>query len=479
MRLNDPLRPVPVLALTLLSVFVATGAPAEVLGVGPATSFSLTAKADRISTPDGHSILLWGFSTALGRAQYPGPTLVVNQSETPISVSVTNQLPAAAVQRVSLVFPGQQGVTATCTSGPCVPGSLTLEAGPATVAAPGGTVTYSFVPARPGTYHYTSGSQPELQIEMGLVGALIVRPAAANQAYLTPASAYDQEYLFLLTEMDSRIHDLVEEQGVAAAYRSGLLADYFPNYWFINGRNAPDTLAAPGGGCIVAESTTHCSLPTQPYNALVRTHPGDRVLMRVIGGGHDMHPFHHHGNHARIIARDGYVLDTEGDLAVDDDPVDRSHEVFTIQSVPGQTVDAIFRWTGKDLGWDIYGDPSVPPFDQVPLDEVTFVPHVCDPLTVDADGLDPLTREYCADHGKPFPVVLPDLLSQTFGGFWGGSPFLGTLALLPPGEGGNNPSAGFVHMWHSHTEKEIINFDLFPGGMMTMLIIEPAGVVIP
>jgi hypothetical protein len=34
-------------------------------------------------------------------------------------------------------------------------------------------------------------------------------------------------------------------------------------------------------------------------------------------------------------------------------------------------------------------------------------------------------------------------------------------------------------MWHSHTEKELINFGIFPGGMMTMLIIEPPGILIP
>ena len=29
--------------------------------------------------------------------------------------------------------------------------------------------------------------------------------------------------------------------------------------------------------------------------------------------------------------------------------------LFTIPSAPGGTVDAIFEWTGKDLGWDMYG----------------------------------------------------------------------------------------------------------------------------
>jgi hypothetical protein len=205
-------------------------------------------------------------------------------------------------------------------------------------------------------------------------------------------------------------------------------------------------------------------LPTQPYNSLPRTHPGDRLLMRVVGGGRDMHPFHHHGNHARVLAVDGHPLQTgaPGSAAFD-----LSYEVFTIQSLPGQTVDAVFRWTGKDIGWDVYGDPNDPQH-----------AHTCGPA-VDAEGLDLTTREFCGDHGTKIPVTLPDNFSLTFGGFWSGSPFLGTLSLLPPGQGGLNPNAGYTYMWHSHTEKEITNFDVFPGGMMTMLVVEPMYVPIP
>jgi hypothetical protein len=50
---------------------------------------------------------------------------------------------------------------------------------------------------------------------------------------------------------------------------------------------------------------------------------------------------------------------------------------------------------------------------------------------------------------------------------------------MPPGDGGLNPNAGYSFMWHSHSEKEITNYDVFPGGMMTMLIVEPPGTVIP
>jgi hypothetical protein len=429
-------------ALLLGVALAATSARAEIPGL-TGTQFTLTAKADRISTPDGGSIYFWGFAAGAGRAQYPGPTLIVNEGDT-INVTVANALPASAGQRVSLSFPGLSGVTAACSADPCVQGTRGIE------AENGGSVTYTFLAARPGTFLYNSASRPDLQIEMGLAGALIVRPTGfdhmAAKAYAPAETAYDQEYLFFLSEMDSIIHDMVEQEGVAAVDRSGRLANYVANYWFINGRNAPDTMAEPNIG----------RLPTQPYNSMPMTHPGDRLLLRLIGGGHDVHPFHPHANHERVIAIDGHLLESGIPGAA---PLDLSHEVFTIQSIPGQTVDSIFRWTGKDLGWDIYGDPTDPAY-----------AHDCMP---DAEGLDMMTREYCGDHGKKFPVSLPNVMYLTNGGFWTGSPFMGRPGLLPPGQGGLNPDAGFTFMWHSHTEKEMTNFDVFPGGMMTMLIIVP------
>ena len=437
------------LALVGVLVLGTSTARAEILGVS-GTSFALTAKPDRISTPEGNSIYIWGFAADGGRAQYPGPTLIMPEGQV-ITISVTNALPANFGQRVSLALAGQAGVTATCTVDPCVQGALGIEAGV------GGQVTYTFTASRSGTFLYNSASRPDLQVEMGLSGAMIVRPAGFDastnrRAYAADGSVYDQEYLFFLTDMDSVAHDIVENEGVAALDQSGRLSNFWSNYWFINGRNAPDTMAPVGVS----------RLPTQPYNSLPRTHPGDRLLMRVVGAGHQMHPFHHHGNHARVIAIDGNPLEAAAGT------LDYSYEVFTIPSMPGQTVDAIFRWTGKDMGWDIYGDPTDPNH-----------AHTCGTTGVDSEGLDLVTREYCGDHGKPIPVTLPENFSLTFGGFWSGSPFMGTLGLLPPGQGGLNPNAGFTYMWHSHNEKEIINFDLFPGGMMTMLIVEPLGTIIP
>ena len=433
-------------ALVATLALGAGGAWAMVDGItGP--TFNLTAKADYITAGDGGSLLAWGYAVN-GQMQYPGPTLIVNQGDT-VTVNLTNELPMP----VSIVFPGQSGVTATGNSG----GVLTQEASaPVAPATVGGTVTYTFTASQPGTYLYHSGTRPDLQVEMGLVGAIIVRPAGFNEAtnrtaYGHPGSAYDHEYLFLLTEIDEKVHQQVALNQATAMppWTSVDSSKFAPVYWFINGRAAPDTMFADHAPW----------LPTQPYGAMARMHPGERLLMRVIGAGRDLHPLHHHGNNAWTIARDGRLLESSPgagpDLAVSD---------YTIKVVPGSTYDAIFEWTGKGLGWDIYGT-------------VAFNPHTC--VDGNGDGFDDTTKEWCADHNKPLPVVLPNQQDLTFGGHWSGSPYLGVFGALPPGQGGLNPNAGYFHMWHSHTEKEIANNDIFPGGMMTMVIIEPPDVPIP
>jgi hypothetical protein len=292
---------------------------------------------------------------------------------------------------------------------------------------------------------------------MGLYGALIVRPAApaagcAASAYAHAETCFDREYLFLLSEIDIDIHHAAELQARSGVPISITTEPYHSEYWLLNGRAAPDTMAAPGTGL----------LPTQPYNCLPRMHPGERLLLRVVGANREMHPFHTHGNHTRVLARDGQLVLSDPDTTKLAGPL-----LFTIPSVPGGTVDAIFEWTGKDLGWDMYGHQAGDG-------------SACTP---DANGYHNVTtaanyREWCADHRKPIPVTLPDLSNLTFGGFYSGSPYLGALGSLPPGEGGLNPSAGFTYMWHSHTERELVNNDIFPGGMMTMLIIEAPWVVI-
>lgn len=459
-----------------------SAATADIAGItGP--QFSLTARAGHIVLGDANNLLTWGFGDdnnadpiLAGQLQYPGPTLIVNQGDS-VQVSLTNTLS----EPVSIVFPGQTGVTASGGT----PGLLANE-----VASGDAPVVYSFTATEPGTYMYQSGSHPELQIEMGLVGALIVCPAgttatesgcdaASPNAYGTAATAYDQEYLFFQTEMDPAIHDAVElGQQVD-------LTNHLATLWFLNGRNGPDTMHADDIGW----------MPLQPYGALVQTHPGDRVLMRIVGAGRDLHPFHHHGNNAWIIAQDGRVLQSDsanptatypdylgrdsftgpgGNIIPALDPIpelasrgatlpDQAVSNYTILTAPGSTYDAIWTWTGLGMNWDIYGNlPGHSLADCTPLD---------------INGAAPIATEdpnsHCKDlEGVSGKVVLPEQQAMTFGGLWSGSPYMGGEGTLPPDQGGLNPNFGFSFMWHSHTERELTNDDIFPGGMMTMMIVE-------
>ncbi|HYQ48373.1 MAG TPA: multicopper oxidase domain-containing protein, partial [Thermodesulfovibrionales bacterium] len=278
-------------ALLVLLLFGTVPAHAAIQGLS-GTTFDLTAAEGTISPIDGNGIYMWGYGTN-GNMQMPGPTLILTEGDS-ITINLTNTLPVP----VSMVFPGQTGVTAT--GG--IPGLLTREAAPA-----GGTVTYTFTAAAPGTYMYHSGTRPDLQIEMGLIGAIIIRPLGPvpatfiGRAYGSDDTAFNREYLFLLQEIEPRVHELAKQglfdeidYTVPRPTHQGIVN------WMITGRDGPDTLSP--------DFTP--SLPNQPYGSLARMHPGEVTLMRIIGGGRFPHPFHAHGNQHNQIARDGRMLES-------------------------------------------------------------------------------------------------------------------------------------------------------------------------
>lgn len=438
--------------LALASAALAMPAHARIDGVDVGAGVSLVATDGYIYTADGESLYTWGYG--IGDMQYPGPTLIVS-GPGPVTIELTNHLPVSA-GNTSIVVPGME-LTA-------VDGGV---AGPIAQEVPTGqTVTYTFQADRPGTYLYHSASRPELQVEMGLAGTIIVRPAgfAADENGRYPAydlsdpetadfTTYDREYLFFMTEMDPEIHLTAEQQKASTLPLVVDVEPYHPVYWFFNGRGCPDDL-------IVGALQGGAGFPHQPYNALPWLHPGERILLRMVGAGREQHPLHLHGNFVRIIGRDAHVLTTpNGHFA--------GTEEATVLSVPGQTVDMTFEWTGKGLGWDAYGHTDTT---TVPCDPETDMTSPDYGYNINPAGV---AYEWCEDHGKPIPVELPEGLQLAWGGFYGGSPFLGQTGNLPVGEGGLNPWGAFTFPWHSHAEKELTNNDVFPGGMLTFVFVMP------
>ncbi len=200
-------------------------------------------------------------------------------------------------------------------------------------------MTYTFTATTPGTHAYYSGTQGDLQVEMGLYGAIIVLPAtipaacttglarlepdragtlgrerlpAGAAAYNHPQTCYDREYLFQFSEMDPE-HP---PPGAGAGQRAcagcsagaGMQLDvatepYHPAYFMINGRSMPDDM----------DPNYAPQYPHQPYNGNPHMHPGELMLLRIIGQGRWQHPFHEHGNHVRVLARDGNLILSQTD----------------------------------------------------------------------------------------------------------------------------------------------------------------------
>jgi FtsP/CotA-like multicopper oxidase with cupredoxin domain len=515
--------------VTMTGALLLTGAAyAAAPGItGP--TFNLTAQDSYISQPDGQMVYSWGYgckvaptgyapSTITGTfcntMQIPGPTLIVTEGQT-VTVNLTNNLPTAA-GNTSMLFPGFN-VTASCSAAtPAgVPGLLTCE------ATPGATVTYTFTAGSPGTRAYYSGTQGDLQVEMGLYGAVIVLPTTgkvpaactapairtnlygvdakgeadfrlAKAAYDNAKTCYDREYLFQFSEMDPNIHNQALAQVTA---KSGCTAGaagcslevptepYHPAYFMINGRSMPDDM-----------DPNYVSMyPHQPYNGNPHMHPGEQVLLRIIGQGRWQHPFHEHGNHVRILARDGNLI-TDSTGAFLAGPL-----LFTTTTTPGMAMDGVFYFTGRGLNWDMYAHN--------PGSSDTNAKLTCTP---DANGYNTAPAaytainyfEWCQDHNKPLqaapfgdvagggPITLPDANLFTNGAWYGGSPYLGPNATVravgptgvtpPSGTIANSPTgeAGFAFMWHSHNEREITTNNAFPGGMLMMMLVDSREFVI-
>jgi hypothetical protein len=370
---------------------------------------------------------------------------------------------------VSIVVTGHQ-VTASRISG--TDGGLVTQA-----AEEGEIVEYSFTAGTPGTYLYHSldGANPGLHQEMGLAGALIVRPdpgtnMGRNAYGDNTGSDYDQEFLYLLTDVDPDIHKEME-----GGHRGHFTYhNRYATIWFVNGRAFPDLF----------QGDYNPLFPNQPYESLAQAHPGDKVLVRAVNAGSDSHPFHFHGENMYVIGRDGRKVASAGQ-----DVANLGISLNTLNSAPKQTADMLWTWSGKGLNWDVYGPVRTPEEctdgdnnmedDANPGAGVMCHDDFCRDGIANGgtqateDGFDDYNHEYCPDHGKPIPVALPGVGDLTLGGWWSGSPYLGDVGDLPPGEGGLNPFGGYFLVWHSHAEKELTTFNIFPGGTLSAVVVLP------
>jgi hypothetical protein len=395
-------------------------------------SFVLTASTGYISTPDGNSVFMWGYGSGNSGFQYPGPILCVNEGDN-VTITLKNTLPVAT----SLMFPGLTRVMADGKLAQLEVATNSLSK----AAQTNGAVTYTFAASNPGTYLYESGTDPSLQVLMGLVGGIVVRPklnstAPAGTAYVynDQSTAYNsqKEFLHLLTEIDPHMHHAIEVAScvnvvttpacVPALPLTYDMTSYKPRYWMLNGRSFPDVITP----------NNVSSLPTQPYGGLIHVYPKGPnnplpALVRYLNAGPVNYPFHPHSNHDDAIGLDARVL-INANGGPNGTPSNTSFDRFGFVVAPGQTADALFNW-------------------------------------VDAQSWDPVTN--------PIGVTMPGPQNRTDGPYWGGSPYLGVKRPLLNGVTQWNQCGEYYHFAHSHALFQVTNYGISGGGMLTLIRVDP------
>jgi FtsP/CotA-like multicopper oxidase with cupredoxin domain len=258
----------------------------------PASAVEYWLRADTVNVtmPDGVTVPMWGYALTdagftTGTPTVPGPALTIPPGDTVLTVHLKNNLPEAT----SIVIPGQvaamtpvwdNGMTGARPSASARVRSFTHEA-----LVGGGTADYTWSNVKSGTYLYHSGTHPQVQVQMGLYGAVTGNAVAATAT--TPAEAYagvpySNEVTMLFSEIDPALHTAVAGGTYGTAGGPTSTFDYQPKYFLINGK---------------------------PYAAgdapLATLTAGQRTLLRFLNAGLQTHVPVINGTYLKMIAEDG------------------------------------------------------------------------------------------------------------------------------------------------------------------------------
>lgn len=189
------------------------------------------------------------------------------------------------------------------------------------------TATYFFEPEHPGTLMYHCHIEASEHVQMGMYGALVIYPSYAslckagitrdsngswllkgkvqshvpktatnrNFAYNDINTFFDQEYVMLLSDIDSVWHESVL---TGAGFNA---INFKPDFWLVNGRAFPDSIR-PHPQTFSRDSDPN--LTQINYESYVHIKTGEHFLLRMINLGYQVVPWHIHGWHFAIIGKD-------------------------------------------------------------------------------------------------------------------------------------------------------------------------------
>ena len=271
--------------------------------------------------PDGSAtqyfVPMWGyakctaaFASCADPITVPGPALTVPPGDTTLTVHLRNDLTVPTSLVINGLTKSMAPVWTDNSSGPR--GSdLTKRVRSFDVEAPAGTVgntaDYTWSNVKPGTYLYQSGTQPQVQVQMGLYGAVTKNEVdvvtgttpVRGQAYAATATLnaaafqYDNQVTLLYSEIDPALHTAV----AAGTYGGGPCPvsepdcfkptstfGYAPKFFLINGRPYPD------GSLVISPAVTG--------------NPGT-TLLRLLNAGLTTHVPMIQGAYWNLVAEDG------------------------------------------------------------------------------------------------------------------------------------------------------------------------------
>jgi hypothetical protein len=265
----------------LITAFLSVSAPTL------AAEYFLRTGTLNMTMPDQVSVAMWGFAqctdasfTTCDPVSVPGPAMVVPPGD---ASGLTVHLRNTLTEPVSLIINGQitamtpvwnDGTTGPRTNASQRVRSFTKEASPL-----GGTTDYSWTNLKPGTYLYQSGTHPQVQVQMGLYGA-ISSDVGANQVY--PGVLYDQSVTMLFSEIDPALHAAVAGGTYGTVNGPTSTLNYEPKYFLINGK---------------------AFTPGTP--ALAEQFAGQRVLLRLLNAGLKSRVPTISNGYLSVIAEDG------------------------------------------------------------------------------------------------------------------------------------------------------------------------------
>lgn len=232
-----------------------------------AAEYWLRAAPTSVALPDPGGaapiqVPMWGYASCTDSSyatcsavSAPGPALTVPAGDTTLTVHLQNGLGLTGVPTslvVNGMFKPMAPVWDDGTSGPRSSPTARVRSFDVE-AAPGGTADYQWLNVKPGTYLYQSGTHVQVQVQMGLYGAVTrntldpvpataTSTAVSGQVYAGGTYAFDNEATLLYSEIDPVLHTAIATGAYGTTGPTSTI-NYAPKYFLINGEPFP--LGAP------------------------------------------------------------------------------------------------------------------------------------------------------------------------------------------------------------------------------------------